>query len=79
MCEDSCYPSEPLAVHCFEDKLTESAIVGCVSTTSAACDAIRSQVLLQMWGNSLPVCIEVNVIDYRTVISLEVTNTRPSR
>jgi len=50
-----------------------------VSIASDACDAVRSRVLLPMWANSLSVCIEVNVIDDRADISLELTNTRVSR
>jgi len=32
-----------------------------------------------LWANSLSVCIEVNVIDDRADISLELTNTQVSR
>jgi hypothetical protein len=32
-------------------------------------------VLTPIWANSLSVCIEVNVIDDRADISLELTNT----
>ena len=74
--EDSCDVSEPLAVHWFEDEPSESAIVRCVSIASDACDAVRSRVLLTMWGTSLSVRIEVNVIHDRADISLERTTTR---
>jgi len=77
--EDSCDVSEPPAVHWFEDKPSESAMVRCVSIASDACDAVRSQVLLPMWANCLSVHIEVNVVDDRADTSLELTNTRVSR
>ena len=76
--EDSCDVSEPPAVHWFEDKPSISAIVR-NSIASDAGDAVRSRVLLPMWANSLSVRIEVNVIDDRADISLELTNTRVSR
>jgi len=44
--EDSCDVSEPPAVHWFDNKPIESAIVRCVSIASNACDAVRSRVLL---------------------------------
>jgi len=52
--EDSCDVSEPPAVHWFEDKPSESAIVRCVSIVSDACDAVRSRVLLPMWAKASP-------------------------
>ena len=76
--EDPCDTSEPPAVHWFEDKPSESAIVCCVSIASDAGDAVRSRLLLPMWANSLFVRIEVNVIDDRADISLELTTTRAS-
>jgi hypothetical protein len=72
--EDSCDVSEPPAVHWFDDEPSESAMVRCVLIASDACDAVRSRVLLPMWANSLSVCIEVNVIDDRADISLELSN-----
>ena len=76
--EDSCDVFEPLAVHWFKDEPSQSAMVRCVSIASDACDTIRRRVLLPMWANSFSVCIEVNVIDDRADISLELTNTRVS-
>jgi len=61
--EDSCDASKPPAVHWFDYKPSESAIVHCVLIASDACDTVRSQVLLPMWTKSLSVRIEVNVID----------------
>ena len=77
--EDPCNASEPPAVHWFEDKTNQSAIVHCVSIAPDAGDAVRSRVMLPMWANSLFVRIDVNVIDNRTDISLELTTTRASR
>jgi len=35
-------------------------------------------IILQMWANSLAIVIQVSVVDDRTDISLELTNTRVS-
>jgi hypothetical protein len=77
--EDSSDVSEPPAVHWFEDRPSECAIVRCVWIASEAFDAVRSRVLLPMWANSLSVRIEVNVIDNPADFSLELPNTGVSR
>ena len=77
--EDSWDVSEPPAIGWFEDEPSESAIVRCILIASDACDAVRSRVLLPMWANSLSVRIEVNVIDARADISLELTVTPVTR
>jgi len=74
--DDSCDASQPPGVHWFEDTTSESAIVHCVLIAYDSCDAVRSQVLLRMWANSLSVHLEVNLIDDGTDISLELTNMR---
>jgi len=77
--EDSCDVSEPPAVRWVKAKRTESANVRCVSIASDASDAVRSRVLLPIWANSVSIRIQVNVIDDRADISLELTDTRVSR
>jgi len=72
------FPTTPPAVHQFEDKQSEYAIVSCGSITSDARDAVRSRLLLPMWANSVSVRIEVNVIDDRARFSLDLTNMRVS-
>jgi hypothetical protein len=72
--EDSCDVSVPPAVHWFEDEASTSPIVRVVSITSDACDTVRGRVFLPMWAKSLSVGIEINVIDDRADISLELTN-----
>lgn len=68
-----CNVSEPPAVHLFENEQNKPAIVHSVSIASDACDAITSGVLLLLWANSLTVGIEVNLIDARATLSLELT------
>jgi len=76
--EDFCDASKLPAVHWFKDKPSESVIACCVSITSDACHSVRSRVVLPMWANSLSVRIEVDVIDDRTEISLELANMQVS-
>jgi len=76
--EDRCDVSKPPAFHWFEDTPSKLTAMSCVWIASNACDAVSMRVLLPMWGNSLSEHMEVNVIDNRADISLELTTTRTS-
>ena len=76
--KDSCDVSKLLAFHWFEEKPSKSAIMCGLSIAFDACDTASSRVLLPMWTNSLSICIEMNVTDDRTDISLDLTTVRAS-
>ena len=73
--EDLYNVSKLPVVHWFEDTVSKSDMVCCVSITSDAFYAVSSWVSLPMWANCHSVPIEVNVIHDRTDISLELTTT----
>jgi hypothetical protein len=57
----SCDCSEEPAVPGIEHRLHKSGHVSCISITANACDAIRSQVIVQLSPNTFSVHTEVNV------------------
>ena len=77
--EDACDVSELAALHWFEGKPSESAIVLCFSIASDAYEAIRSRVLLPKWANRAFVHIEVTVIGVPAEVSLELITRHPRR
>lgn len=61
--EDLCDGFKPTPVHWLDDKPNKWDVVHCISITSDASAAVRSQVVLPMCANSLMLTVDVNVID----------------